>query len=375
VHQRSARVRVLKLAAATSFVSAAAVATPTPAGITALEQQALLAALPSPSETREIGSGSVEVAEQVDTLSISKPADRDLAALRYRGLSLEDLPRAGQLGALDITAPHDGKAPTLAFSRRSPAPAEAISYAEFTKAAPAIAARRPQPKPDRPHATARAEDDVIESSPLLAYAPATRRHDAPFDALIGGGRAAYEDDTETQVPRPRPSHQAVAEWLDGRPMAQFAAGQHEWMQNPLPASVYTAKQQRCLAEALYFEARGESETGQAAVAQVILNRVRNPAYPNSICGVVYQNRELRNRCQFSFACDGTSDRVHAASRAWRVARRIAKSVTDGKIWLKDVADSTHYHANYVSPEWGPTMIRQEQVGAHIFYRTRYGGWS
>jgi spore germination cell wall hydrolase CwlJ-like protein len=158
-------------------------------------------------------------------------------------------------------------------------------------------------------------------------------------------------------------------------MAQFAAGQHEWMQNPLPASVYTAKQQRCLAEALYFEARGESETGQAAVAQVILNRVRNPAYPNSICGVVYQNRELRNRCQFSFACDGTSDRVHAASRAWRVARRIAKSVTDGKIWLKDVADSTHYHANYVSPEWGPTMIRQEQVGAHIFYRTRYGGWS
>jgi hypothetical protein len=374
VHQRSARVRVLKLAAATSFVSAAAVATPTPAGITALEQQAVLAALPSTSETREIGSGSVEVAEEVDTLSIPKPAERDLAALRYRGLSLEDLPRSGQLGALDITAPHDGKAPTLAFSR-SPAPAEAISYTEFTKAAPAVAARWPQPKPDRPHVPARAEDDVIESSRVLAYAPATRRHEAPFDALIGSGRPGYEDDTGTQMPRPRPGDEIVEEWLDGRPMAQFAAGQHEWMQNPLPASVYTAKQQRCLAEALYFEARGESEMGQAAVAQVILNRVRNPAYPNTICGVVYQNQELRNRCQFSFACDGTNDRIHAASRPWRVARRIAKNVTEGKTWLKHVADSTHYHANYVSPGWGPTMIRKEQVGAHIFYRTRYGGWS
>jgi hypothetical protein len=275
---------------------------------------------------------------------------------------------------LDITAPHEAKAPTLPFSRRTAAPTEAISYAEFTRAAPAVAARWPQPKPDR-HAPARAEDDVIDSSGVLAYAPATQRHAAPFDALIGSSRPSIEELSGVQVPRPRPADEVVEEWLDGRPRAQFAAGQHEWMQNPLPASVYTAKEQRCLAEALYFESRGESEMGQAAVAQVILNRVRNPAYPNTICGVVYQNKELHNRCQFSFACDGRSDRVHAASRAWRVARRIAKNVTDGKIWLKDVADSTHYHANSVSPEWGPTMIRQEQVGAHIFYRTRYGGWS
>ena len=331
----------------------------------------MLAALPSPSETHELGSGSVEVAEEVNTLTIKESADRDLAALRYRGLSLEDLPHAGQLGGLDITAPHDGKTPSLAFSRQSPTPAETISYVGFAKAAPAVAARHPQPKPDAP----RAEDDVIESSPLMAYAPATRRHEAPFDALIGSSRPSSEELTGVQVPRARPDEEVVEEWLDGRPMAQFAAGQHEWMQNPLPASVHTAKEQRCLAEALYFEARGESEMGQAAVAQVVLNRVRNPAYPNTICGVVYQNKELRNRCQFSFACDGISDRVHAASRAWRVARRIAKNVTEGKTWLKDVADSTHYHANYVSPEWGSTMIRKEQVGAHIFYRTRYGGWS
>jgi spore germination cell wall hydrolase CwlJ-like protein len=309
----------------------------------------------------------------VDTLSIREPANRGLAALRYRALSVEDLPRAGQLGAFDIAAPHDGNALTLAFARKSPAATDAISYSGFTKAA-LVVARLPQAKPRTPGALPRATDDLIES-PLMAYAPATQRHEAPFDALIGSARPSYDDVTRVQLPRPRPDDQIVENWLDGRPMAQFAAGQHEWMQNPLPASVYTAKQQRCLAEALYFEARGESEVGQAAVAQVILNRVRNPAYPNTICGVVYQNKELRNRCQFSFACDGIHGRVHAASRAWRMARRIARNVTEGKIWLKDVADSTHYHANYVSPDWGPTMIRKEQVGAHIFYRTRYGGWS
>ena len=106
----------------------------------------------------------------------------------------------------------------------------------------------------------------------------------------------------------------------------------------------------------------------------MLNRVRNPAYPDTICSVVYQNKSWRGRCQFTFACDGIADRVRS-KRAWRVAVRIAKDVTDGKIWLDDVADSTHYHANYVSPRWGRTMIKQDKIGLHVFYRTRYGGWS
>ena len=72
--------------------------------------------------------------------------------------------------------------------------------------------------------------------------------------------------------------------------------------------MFSAKEQKCLANAIYFEARGETLRGQAAVAQVVLNRVRNPAYPETICGVVYQNQNLKNRCQFSFACDGKKDR-------------------------------------------------------------------
>ena len=90
--------------------------------------------------------------------------------------------------------------------------------------------------------------------------------------------------------------------------------------NPLPACVFSKAEQTCLANGIYFEARGESVRGQAAVAQVMLNRVRNPAYPNSICGVVYQNDKWCNRCQFSFACDGSQE-SHPEPRPLQDGRR------------------------------------------------------
>jgi spore germination cell wall hydrolase CwlJ-like protein len=266
------------------------------------------------------------------------------------------------------------------FTPRQLPPAEVVTYASFStrapSAAPAALAQFPQERPETSVAQSRAgKDDALDlASPVLAYAPANSDHEAPFDALMGGVEGD-KDEAAVYMPRPRPDDDVVEAWLDGRNAAFFTADQHEWMQNPLPASVHEKAQQKCLAEAIYFEARGEPELGQAAVAQVVLNRVKNPAYPNTICAVVYQNKHLKNRCQFSFACDGVKDRVRTFSRAWRVAERIARDVTDGKTWLKDVADSTHYHANYVSPDWGPTMIRKDRVGAHIFYRTKYGGWS
>ena len=105
-----------------------------------------------------------------------------------------------------------------------------------------------------------------------------------------------------------------------------------------------------------------------------MNRARHPAFPNSICGVVYQNEDWRNRCQFSFACDRIPDIV-ASPRHWKIAKEIAMAVTAGKIWFKDVGSATHYHATYVRPAWGPTMKRVEKIGKHIFYRTYGGGWS
>lgn len=149
---------------------------------------------------------------------------------------------------------------------------------------------------------------------------------------------------------------------------------HFWSKFKLPSSVYKKTQQRCLAAGIYFEARGEIEKGQAAVAQVILNRVKAPSYPNTICGVVYQNKHWRNRCQFSFACDGIYDRVRD-KKAWDRAVRIARDVSKGKIYLDKVADSTHYHATYVKPRWRLGMKVVDRIGIHIFYRTKKGGWS
>ncbi|ARO28899.1 cell wall hydrolase SleB-like protein [Rhizobium sp. NXC14] len=184
-----------------------------------------------------------------------------------------------------------------------------------------------------------------------AYAPAApdyARH-SPFDSIL----------TEPE---------------SGRFVPQIGPGDHAWAASVLPPSVFSAREQQCLASGIYFEARGESVKGQAAVAQVILNRVRNPAYPKSICGVVYQNEDWRNRCQFSFACDAIKDRVNSQYH-WRVARDVAMAVTSGRIWLPQVGSATHYHAVYVRPKWAKTMEKVGRIGLHVFYRTYGGGWS
>ncbi|MFC3162364.1 cell wall hydrolase [Ciceribacter thiooxidans] len=160
----------------------------------------------------------------------------------------------------------------------------------------------------------------------------------------------------------------------GRFRPEIGPDDHAWAASVLPPEVFSAREQQCLASGIYFEARGESVKGQAAVAQVILNRVRNPAYPDTICGVVYQNEDWRNRCQFSFACDNIRDRVNSKYH-WKVAREVAMAVTAGKIWLPEVGSATHYHALYVRPAWAKTMKKVGRIGLHVFYRTYGGGWS
>ena len=131
------------------------------------------------------------------------------------------------------------------------------------------------------------------------------------------------------------------------------------------------KEQRCLAEAVYFEARSESEEGQAAVAQVVLNRVRSGLYPSSICGVVYQNRHRHLACQFTFACEGKSLRI-AEPDSWDDAKRVASAVLEGKTYLADVGGATHYHANYVRPYWSRRLKKMDVIGRHVFYKLRPG---
>ncbi len=185
-----------------------------------------------------------------------------------------------------------------------------------------------------------------------AYAPPAPDYarQSPFDSIL------------------KPKEQA------GRFIPQIGPDDHGWAATALPASVFSEAEQKCLASGVYFEARGESLKGQAAVAQVILNRVRNPTYPDSVCGVVYQNERWRNRCQFSFACDNIRDLVRSKSD-WAMAHEVAMAVTAGKIWLDEVGSATHYHATYVRPRWARTMQRVGRIGQHIFYRTYGGGWS
>ena len=136
-------------------------------------------------------------------------------------------------------------------------------------------------------------------------------------------------------------------------------------------ALHQARALDCLAAAIYYEARFESLDGQRAVAQVVLNRVRHPAYPNSVCGVVFQGSNRTTGCQFTFTCDGAMGRPPEATD-WARARQIAEAALSGYV-MKGVGNATHYHANYVAPYWSPSLMKVATVGAHIFYRWM-GGW-
>lgn len=127
-----------------------------------------------------------------------------------------------------------------------------------------------------------------------------------------------------------------------------------------------ARAELCLTQAVYYEAGFETGEGQQAVAQVILNRLRHPAYPKSVCGVVYQGSQRTTGCQFSFTCDGSLTRVPSPA-AWSRAQYVARSALNGFVY-KGVGTSTHYHADYVFPYWAVTLVKLKQIGAHIFYR-------
>ncbi len=175
-----------------------------------------------------------------------------------------------------------------------------------------------------------------------------------------------------------PSHQTPeAPWAQHRVAALEAA-----VGAPLPTTMHDLitfaavpqsvdKQQYCLAQAVYFEARGEPAEGQAAVARVILNRVGDERYPGTICGVVFQNQRSMDRCQFHFACDGLSDRPHDPA-AWETANRIAYMVREN--WLPDpIGDAKYFHSVAVGkPDWTRKMVQTAHLGSHLFYSEKHG---
>lgn len=132
-----------------------------------------------------------------------------------------------------------------------------------------------------------------------------------------------------------------------------------------------ARSLQCLTSAIYYEAASESDDGERAVAQVVLNRLRHPAYPKTVCGVVFEGATRRTGCQFSFACDGSLARPPSAP-GWRRASRIAASALGGAVFAP-VGWATHYHADWIVPYWAARLSKVATIGAHIFYRWP-GGW-
>ena len=168
----------------------------------------------------------------------------------------------------------------------------------------------------------------------------------------------YESSWNDVMPRPkaeavayRPTPKALNFRYQGESQAEFEE-----------------RERRCLATAIYFEARGEPVRGQIAVGQVILNRVRSPLFPETICGVVYQG-QMQKGCQFSFACDGHSD-TPKKNTQWELAQELSRQITSGQEWLPEVGYSTFYHADYVRPGWARKMNKIDSIGRHVFYKKR-----
>jgi spore germination cell wall hydrolase CwlJ-like protein len=220
---------------------------------------------------------------------------------------------------------------------------------------------------------------------LAAIAPIPRRNElaraagktAPKDAeTVSTGSAVVSAYAPADVDK---AMNAPFQALLGKPMGATAIGKdgkpdHWWVMNKIPTNARSATEQKCLATAIYFEARGEPMKGELAVAQVVINRLKNPAYPSTVCGVVYQNKNMRNACQFSFACDGIKDRI-TDQTSWKRAQTLAKRVlNEDNWWNADVGSSTHYHATYVRPRWAKTMKKMQKLGHHVFYKTYGGGW-
>lgn len=196
----------------------------------------------------------------------------------------------------------------------------------------------------------------VEIGPRMSVASINPSTAAALDAIAGIA-------PQSSSPMPVVASEQLAYARANAPVTGgFATGQ---------AVAASDKELWCLATAIYFEARGESYRGQVAVAQVVLNRVKDYRYPDTICGVVFQNQSRRNSCQFSFACDGIPETINDRE-SWAQAEDIAQRYTAGELYLTEVGDATHYHATYVRPAWAPRMTKVTQIGLHVFYKFKRG---
>ena len=292
-------------------------------------------------------------------LADSLPADVDLvtASLSYSGI---DPVITGSVDHLFDSASFTGPNRAEKTDRRRPAVDLAAFSKNFEEARIRIASLRGDDAMALGQSRIAAVDfpatGDVEIGPRMSVASINPSAAAALDAIAGIAPSSG-------TPMPALASEQLAYARSTAPVTGgFASG---------TAVAVSDKELWCLATAVYFEARGESYRGQVAVAQVVLNRVKDRRYPNTICGVVFQNQSRRNSCQFSFACDGIPEVIND-SKSWAQAEDIAQRFTSGELYLTEVADATHYHATYVSPAWAPRMTKVTQVGLHVFYKFKRG---
>ena len=229
---------------------------------------------------------------------------------------------------------------------------------------------------------------VAEERPLL-FAPMVFEAPKPADAQV----LTIVPQTEVVIAAPQPAAPVATPQPAAQPVQQASLAAEPspvefpksvMLTLPLPKPPLSPAQrlelqgkdydkaEKCLAQAIYFEARNEPARGQQAVAQVVLNRVFSPYYPKDVCSVVYQNAHRHLSCQFTFACDGKPESVNEHG-AWVRASRIATQTLNAKVWLPEVDKATHYHAAYVRPNWIRDMKVMVRYGLHTFYRPRNWG--
>ncbi len=272
------------------------------------------------------------------------------------------LRRPGGLARLEqsqMIAPHDDALPAASFSLQD----EGAPLDGATSFAPWGEGEDPQDRADEMPihgATIAMQPSALKLRLLQGATPPVSRAEALSSATPTPAEGAPIEASLSLRQLQRMPDATIVQRAGGRP--NYAA---------LLAGDRGARERKCLAEAVYFESRSEPEEGQAAVAQVVLNRATSGLYPASICGVVYQNRTHYKACQFSFACEGKSLRV-TEQDAWRNAVRIADEVVQGKTYVSDVGGATHYHAKYVRPGWARRLVKMDVIGHHIFYKLRNG---
>ncbi|HTR13024.1 MAG TPA: cell wall hydrolase [Roseiarcus sp.] len=343
------------------------------------------------SITADAGQEPAQYASAFDRkllIEANDPVRKAIAlSRRFQAVDADGAPvplvQTGQAGS----AARDEIEPNAALKDRSSAAAEANESAKgdpFAGVEASLAARRGGSSGD-------VDLDALPSWPPEVQGPRDVEFDPghtmspaqPAEAKSAPATPAFSDGATPSVPlefalnssSPTSSDGVVvAVEIDGHPQTTFAE-KSPLSEPPNYAALIdpkdNARQMRCLAEAIYFEARSESEEGQAAVAQVVLNRVRSGIYPTTVCGVVYQDRNRPFACQFSFACEGRSLRIEEPS-PWAVATRIAQEVVSGRDYNPRVAEAVNYHANYVAPFWRGYLRRVDRIGAHIFYAMRDG---